>query len=216
MPFRCSRNSTSLFCPCGQITKVSSTYLYQQAGLWVAVLWRSSQILPCRNLRWPGRVESPWLHHPFVRKIVRPCRNKLKLIHVCIMLDLHLWSVDWAMWWLLPQELWWTVITTSKLTIISPGLVRRDFSISMKWKEFLTLCTDFPMSGLRSPDRCFESLYVGRQYYSQWVGVVLLCVSWATHIVLVVWSQMAPVVFLFLPWLGISWVVVWFSVLLPP
>ena len=51
--------------------------------------------------------------------------------------------------------------TTSKLTIISPGLVRRDFSISMKWKEFLTLCTDFPMSGLRSPDRCFDSWYVG-------------------------------------------------------
>jgi hypothetical protein len=28
--------------------------------------------------------------------------------------------------------------TTSKLTIRSPGLICSDFSISMKWNEFLT------------------------------------------------------------------------------
>ena len=31
----------------------------------------------------------------------------------------------------------------------------------MKWNEFLTWCADFPLSWLRSPDKCLESWYVG-------------------------------------------------------
>ena len=35
-PLRCSRKIVRLALPCGQMTKVSSTYLYQQVGLKVA------------------------------------------------------------------------------------------------------------------------------------------------------------------------------------
>ena len=34
-PIQVVRKSVCFSCPCGQMTKVSSTYLYQQAGLYV-------------------------------------------------------------------------------------------------------------------------------------------------------------------------------------
>ena len=39
---RCTRKVVRLSFPCGQIAKMSSTYLYQQVGLWVA--WSGSPV----------------------------------------------------------------------------------------------------------------------------------------------------------------------------
>ena len=51
--------------------------------------------------------------------------------------------------------------TTSKLTMKYRGFILSDSIILMKWTEFLTWFSVFPLCWSRSPDRCLEIWYVG-------------------------------------------------------